>query len=201
MAEAALPLLLMAGSTAMQYTAAKKQGKMQKKRAEAAAMQARAQAAYDRQNAKLALQEAKAEQEASIAELKQHRRASAQKMAKLRAKMGASGLTPSGSPLLVEEDTASELALEHAWLGITGARRAKKWRGQALLDMKKSKMSMTRSYNLMSSGRDYASAGKMKAGAALLGGGAQAAYMAWTPTTGNAPGYTLNAAMNQKRVT
>jgi len=175
MSELAIPLMI--ASTAVSAYGAYKQGQMQQGQAEAQAEQARAQAAYQRMNANMALEEAKAEQEASVAELKQHRRGSQQKMATLRARMGASGVAPTGSPLLLEEDTASELALEHAWLRVTGARKVKRWRGQSLLDMKQAEMSMTSASNLQSAGRDYAKAGKWSAGASLLGGGAKTAYM------------------------
>ena len=170
----AVALVLMLASTAMQYSAQRKQGKAQKRQAEAAARQARAQAAYNRYNAKIAEQEALAEQQATLQDLKQHRRTSKQKMSRLRAAVGKSGVMMEGSPLLVAEDTASQLALEHAWIG---------FRSEGLLHLKKAAMSELQATNYLSAGRDFARAGRMRAGASLLGGGAQAAYMGSTTTT------------------
>ncbi len=179
----AVALVLMLASTAMQYSAQRKQGKAQKRQAEAAARQARAQAAYNRYNAKIAEQEALAEQQATLQDLKQHRRTSKQKMSRLRAAVGKSGVMMEGSPLLVAEDTASQLALEHAWIGLGGERRISRFRSEGLLHLKKAAMSELQATNYLSAGRDFARAGRMRAGASLLGGGAQAAYMGSTTTT------------------
>lgn len=172
--------LLMAAGTAMSAVSAHKQGKMQKKQAEAAAEQARAQAAYNRYNAKISEQEALAEQQATLQDLKQHRRESKQKMSRLKASVGKSGVMMAGSPLLVAEDTASQLALEHAWMSLGGEKRVSRFRSEGLLHLKKARMSEMQATNYLSAGKDYAKAGRMRAGATLLSGGAQAAYMSST---------------------
>ena len=132
--------------------------------------QAKQEAAWHAYNAKVAEREADAERRASDFEATQHDRRSKQLLARQRALIGKSGVTMEGSPLLLAEDTAAQLALENANIRETGARRVSAYKSQAILDFSKSRLASK-------SASGYAKAGALSAGSSLLSGGAQAGYM------------------------
>jgi hypothetical protein len=77
--------------------------------------------------------------------------------------VGKSGVTMEGSPLLVMEDTAAQLALENAMIREQGSRRAGTFRSKSILEFAKSR-------SISKSAKGYSRAGTTRAGAALLGG-------------------------------
>ena len=135
-----------------------------------AAAQAKQEAAWHAYNADVAEREAEAERKASDFEVTQQKRQADKLMARNRAARGASGVTAEGSPLLVMEDTAAQLALESANLRETGARRVSAFKSQSYLDFTKSRAASK-------SASGFAKAGALKAGSSLLEGGSKAAYM------------------------
>ncbi len=134
-----------------------------------AAAQAKQQAAWDDYNAKVAKREADAERTAADFEARQHTRRSKQLMARGRALRGISGVTAEGSPLLLAEDTAAQLAIEGANIRTTGARRVQAFRSRAILDTAAGLAARRTAPGLRR-------AGVIRAGASILQGGAQAAY-------------------------
>jgi len=138
----------------------------------AASEQARAEAAWHQYNAKVAEREAEAERQATAFEIKQHKRESEQLLARQRAVVGKSGVTMEGSPLLVAEDTAEQLALERSMISITGERRAARFRSQSILDITKAGMAK-------SAAAGYKRAGYMAAGTTLLGGVADVGFTSY----------------------
>jgi len=175
MSGAEIPLMI--GSMALSAYSSYRQGKAAESESYASAQQAKAEAAYHAYNAEVAEKESQAEQQATLSELKQHRRESKKIEASLRARVGKSGVIMEGSPLLVAEDTASQLALEHALMAESGARSAGQWHTQSMLDIKQSSMAKQRARSYVKAGRRYANTGFLKAGSSLLGGGASVAYM------------------------
>lgn len=124
--------------------------------------QGQQQKAWHQYNAKVADREAKAEREASRFEAKQQKRQARMLLSKQRAMVGASGVEAEGSPLLVMEDTAAQLAIEGAQIRTQGARKVGRYRTQAILDRMQ--------------GRSAAKAGRLRAGASLLSGASEASY-------------------------
>jgi len=142
--------------------------------------QAEQQAAWSDYNAKIAKREADAERTAAAFEAKQHTRMGRKLLARLRAAVGASGVTQEGSPLLLAEDTAAQLAIESANIRTTGARRVGAWTSRSILDTSMAKAARA-------SAPGYARAGYLRAGSSILGGAAQVGYMRsqgspWRPT-------------------
>lgn len=131
--------------------------------------QAKAEAAWHAYNAEAAKKEEEAERQATAFEATQQRRVGKQVMATLRARRGATGVEMAGSPLLVAEDTAGQLALENAMIRMTGARRAARWRSQSILDIGKADMAGMR-------GTAARRAGTIGAGASLLSGAGMIGY-------------------------
>ena len=134
-----------------------------------AAAQAKQQAAWDDYNAKVAEREADAERRAADFESIQDTRRAKKLLARGRALRGMSGVTAEGSPLLLAEDTAAQLAIEGANIRTTGARRVQVLRGRAILDTAAGLAARRSAPGLKR-------AGITRAGASLLQGGAQAAY-------------------------
>lgn len=165
----AIPLLI-TGKTLLSAYGGYEQGQLAKRQMEASARDARSEAAIHAYNAELAVKEGMAEREATMYELIQHRRISKQIMAKSRASIGKSGVTPEGSPLLVMEDTAAQLALEHVLMTEAGVRRVGQWKSKSILDLKKAEAARQRSASYLRAGEDYARAGMVRAGTSLLGG-------------------------------
>lgn len=156
-----IPLLITA--TAVSAYSAYQQG-------QTAAAQAKQEAAWHDYNAKVAKREAEAERKAAEFESTQHAKAAKQLLARQRALVGASGVTMEGSPLLVAEDTAAQLALEGANIRMTGARRVGAWTSRSILDTSMAKAARA-------SAPGYKTAGYLRAGSSILQGGAGIAYM------------------------
>jgi len=134
-----------------------------------AASQAKQSAAWQDYNAKVAKREADAERQAADFKATQHTRQAKQLLARQRAIIGGSGVTMEGSPLLLAEDTAAQLAIEGANIRTTGARRAGAWKSRSILDTSMAKASRA-------SAPGYKQAGYLSTGASILQGGSQAAY-------------------------
>lgn len=154
--------LIIAATTVTAYSAIQ-QG-------QTAAAQAKQKAAWLDYNAKVAKREAEAERKAADFEATQHTRATKQLLARQRVLIGASGVTMEGSPLLMAEDTAAQLAIEGANIRTTGARRVGAWTSRSILDT-----SMAKAARASASG--YKTAGYLRAGSSILQGGAGIAYM------------------------
>jgi len=165
MTGAEIALIAMAVGTGVQAYAQYQAGK-------SAAAQAKAEAAWHAYNAKVSLREAEAERQAAAFEAQQQKRKGKQIQARLRAAVGKAGVTMEGSPLLVAEDTAAELALENAMIRMTGARRVARWKSQSILDISKASMAKTRA-------ESAERAGILGAGTSLLTGAAQTGYMGY----------------------
>ena len=134
--------------------------------------QAKAQSAWAAYNAKVARREADAERKAAAFEASQQERRGKMLLSRQRALVGAKGLDFTGSPLLVAEDTAAQLAIENANIRATGQRRVMAYKSQSILDKFQSGM-------YRSAARDYARAGTIGAGASLLQGAGQIGYMGY----------------------
>lgn len=171
MTGAEIPLLIAAISV---------QAYSQYQQGRSAAAQAKQEAAWHDYNAKVAKREAEAERKASEFESRQHTRKAKQILARHRTLVGASGVTQEGSPLLLAEDTAAQLAIEGANIRTAGARRVGAWKSKSILDT-----SMARVARKAAPG--YKQAGYLKAGSSILQGAAGVAYMRsegspWWPT-------------------
>lgn len=97
--------------------------------------QAKAQAAIDLFNSKVALREKEAQDRANLFESQQFAKRAKALRKKQRAIIGASGVEAEGSPLLVQEDTAAELALEAANIRQTGTARSRALESRSILDI------------------------------------------------------------------
>ncbi len=135
-----------------------------------AQQQAKAQAAWNSYNAKVAQREAEAEKAAAAFEANQQKRSAKQLLARQRSLIGASGVEIEGSPLLVVEDTAAQLAKEQTNIRLRGERRVQGYKSRSILDISKASASK-------SAAAGYGRGAWLGAGATLLQGGAQAAYM------------------------
>lgn len=98
---------------------------------------ANAQAAWHGYNAKVALREKEAQDKANQFAAQQQKKRSDMMMGRLRAGVGASGVEMEGSPLLVAEDTAAELAKEEMNLRLTGERKSRALKSRSILDTSK----------------------------------------------------------------
>lgn len=156
-----IPLLIAAVTT---------QAYSQYQQGKTASAQAKTEAAWHDYNAKVAKREAEAERKAVDFESIQHTRKTKQILARHRALVGKSGVTPEGSPLLLAEDTAAQLAIEGANIRTTGERRIGAWKSRSILDTAKG-------YAARKSAKGLRRAGAYKAGASILQGGALMAYM------------------------
>ncbi len=106
--------------------------------------QAKAQSAWNLYNAKIAQREAEAERVASEFEVGQQKRKAKSLQSTLRARRGASGVTSEGSPLLVAEDNAAELAKEETNIRLTGQRRVQALESRSILDVSKASAAKSR---------------------------------------------------------
>lgn len=138
----------------------------------AAEQQAKAEAAWNAYNAQVARREEEAEQQAAAFEAQQQARQAEQISARLRARRGKAGITMEGSPLLVAEDTAAQLALENAMIRMTGARKAARWRSQSILDISMASAAKAR-------GAAARQTGMYRAGGTLLSGAGQVGFMGY----------------------
>jgi hypothetical protein len=139
---------------------------------QAQARQAKAQSAWADYNAKVAQREADAERKAAAFEAEQQKRQGKMLLARQRAMVGAKGVEFEGSPLLVAEDTAAQLAIENANIRTTGQRRVMAYESQSILDTMQAGM-------YRSSAKDYARAGTIGAGASILQGAGNIGYMGY----------------------
>lgn len=137
-----------------------------------AEQQAKAEAAWHSYNALIAKRGAEAERQAAAFEAGQQRKKAKQLLARQRALIGAAGVTVEGSPLLVMEDTAAELALENINIRMRGARRVSAYESQSILDISKASAAK-------SAAGGYRRAGAWGAGASLLSGAAYTGYMGY----------------------
>lgn len=135
-----------------------------------AQQQAKAQAAWNAYNAKVAQRAAEAEKEAAIFESKQAARRAQQLLSRQRALIGRAGVVPEGSPLLVAEDTAAQLAKEQTNIRLRGERRVSAFRGRSILDISKASAAKSRAAG-------FGRAAVIGAGTTLLQGGTQTAFM------------------------
>jgi len=146
--------------------------------------QAKAQAAWHQYNAKVAQRQAEAERKAAQFKSEQQKRQAEALLGRQRAMIGASGIEMEGSPLLVAEDTAAQLAKEAQNIRLVGERRAQSYRSQSILDISKASAASSRAAG-------YGQAAVIGAGSTLLQGGVQAGYMGYKMGTldPNAPNY------------
>ena len=154
---------------AITATAAGVQAYGQYQQGKTAQSQAKAQSAWNMYNAKVAQREAEAERAATAFELAQQKRRGKILLGKQRAMIGASGVEMEGSPLLVAEDTAAELAKEETNIMLTGHRRARAFESQSILDTSMASAARSRAAG-------FGQAAVTNAGGTLLQGAAQAGY-------------------------
>ena len=161
-AEIALISLAVAGTSVAAY------GQYQQgKNAQA---QAKAQSAINLYNSKVAKREAEAEAAAAKFESAQFAKKAKSLRKKQAAIIGASGVEAEGSPLLVQEDTAAELALEASNIRQGGQARVRARKQQSILDISAASVAKARAAG-------FGKAAVTGAGATLLQGGSQAAFM------------------------
>jgi predicted transcriptional regulator len=135
-----------------------------------ASAQAKTEAAWHDYNAKVSKREAEEERKAVDFESIQHTRKTKQILARHRALRGISGVTAEGSPLLLAEDTAAQLAIEGANIRTVGQRRIGAFKSRSILDT-------AQAFAARKSAKGLRQAGALRAGASILQGGAQAAFM------------------------
>lgn len=104
----------------------------QRKTAQQEAMQ---RAAWNAYNAKVAQREAESERDVTTFEVRQQKRIAKQLLKRQRALIGKTGVEPTGSPLLVAEDTAAQLAKEEANIRLRGERRIRGFESRSILDI------------------------------------------------------------------
>ena len=131
--------------------------------------QAKVQSAWNLYNSKLAQREKAAETAANLFESKQQKIAADRLKARGRAIRGASGVEEEGSPLLVMEDTAAELAKQQQQARISGSRRVSAFESQSILDISKASAAKSRAAG-------FGSAAITSAGGTLLSGAADAGF-------------------------
>ncbi len=135
-----------------------------------AQQQAKAQSAINLYNSKVAKRQAEAEAAAARFESKQAKKRAKALKGKQRALIGKSGVEVEGSPLLVQEDTAAELATEIANIRTTGQRRVKAFESQSILDISAASAAKARA-------RGFGRAAVIGAGSTLLQSAGQAAVV------------------------
>ncbi len=127
--------------------------------------QAKAQAAWNLYNSKVAKRQADIERQATATDVQQQRKRAKTLLARQRSLIGKSGVQIEGSPLLVAEDTAAELAKEEVNIQLRGARRAMAFESQSILDISKAGAAKQRAAG-------FGRAAVTGAGASILGGSA-----------------------------
>ena len=143
--------------------------------------QAKAQSAWNMYNAKVSQREKEAQDAANLFESRQQKKKAEALLSKQRALIGASGVEMEGSPLLVAEDTAAELALEAENLRLTGQRKSQAYASQSILDISKASAAK-------SAAAGYGKAAVIGAGSSILQGGAQAGYMGYMMNSSSGSG-------------
>ncbi len=131
--------------------------------------QAKAQAAWNLYNANVARREAEAERVATDFEVKQQRTAAERIKSRRRAAIGKSRLQPEGSPLLVAEDEAAELAKEETNIRLRGQRRVSAFESRSILDVSKASAAKSRATG-------FGRAAIIGAGGSIFGGAADIAF-------------------------
>ncbi len=131
--------------------------------------QAKAQSAINLYNSKVAQREADAEAAAAKFESAQFAKKAKSLRKKQAAIIGASGGEVKGSPLLVQEDTAAELALEASNIRQGGQARVRARKQQSILDISAASAAKARASG-------FGKAAVTGAGATLLQGGAQTGF-------------------------
>ncbi len=137
-----------------------------------AQQQAKAEAAWHAYNAEVSERQAAAEREATAFESKQQKRKAEQLLARQRSLIGASGVTFEGSPLLVAEDTAVQLALDNINIRRQGIRRRQTYLSQSILDISKAGAAKSKAAG-------YGRSAVTGAGASLLSSAADVGYMGY----------------------
>jgi len=132
--------------------------------------QAKAQAAWHSYNAKVAQREKESQDAANLFASKQQKKKAEALLSRQRALIGASGVEMEGSPLLVAEDTAAELAMEAENLRLTGQRKSQAYASQSILDISKASAAK-------SAAAGYGKAAVIGAGSSILQGASQTGYM------------------------
>ncbi len=125
--------------------------------------QAKAQAAWNLYNANIAKREAESQRQANLFTNRQQSKKAKSLQATLRARRGASGVEFEGSPLLVAEDNAAELAKEAANIRLTGQRKVQAFESQSILDVSKASAASTRA-------KGFGQAAVIGAGGSILQG-------------------------------
>lgn len=133
--------------------------------------QAKAQAAFNLYNSKVAKREAEAERVASRFAVTQQKKRAKALLARQRSLIGASGVEFEGSPLLVAEDTAAEFAKEKVNLRLTGQRRVSVFKSQSILDISKASAAK-------SAAAGFGRAAIFNAGSTILQGAARIGFQA-----------------------
>jgi hypothetical protein len=133
--------------------------------------QAKAQSRWNLYNAKVAQRQAEAELQAAKFESAQHKKKAKALLARQRVAIGASGVEMEGSPLLVAEDTAAELAKEAANIRTTGQRRVSAFKSQSILDVSKASAARSRAAG-------FGRAAVIGTGGSILQGAARVGLMA-----------------------
>lgn len=131
--------------------------------------QAKAQAAWNLYNSKVAKREAEVERQATTFDLQQQKKRAGRLLARQRALIGKSGVEIEGSPLLVAEDTAAELAKEQINIQLRGTRRAMGFETQSILDVSKASAAKQRAAG-------FGRAAVIGAGGSILQGAATASF-------------------------
>ena len=157
-------------TTTIAGTAVTAYGQYQEKKS--AQQQAKAESAWHAYNAKVAQREEEAERAAVAFESKQQRRKAEQLLARQRVLVGKAGVEMVGSPLLVAEDAAAQLALENINIRQRGIRRQAGFRSQSILDISKASAAKSRAAG-------YGKATITGAGASILGGAADVGYQGY----------------------
>jgi hypothetical protein len=166
----ALPVALMAGSTALQAFGALQEGKAA---ADGAMMKGRAEQQSAEYNARSSEIQAASERDAAGAESSDFFRREMRGVSAGRAARGATGVIGStGSPLLVDEATVAEVALGASRLMHAGEGRARRMEDDAILSRERGRYAMEAASHAASSAK---TASYLKAGTTILRGGAQMA--------------------------
>lgn len=134
-----------------------------------AQQQAKAQSAINLYNSKVAKREAEAEAVRAKFESEQFAKKAKSLRKRQAALIGKSGVEAEGSPLLVQEDTAAELALEAANIRQGGQARVRAQEQRSILDISAASAAKARAAG-------FGRAAVTGAGATLLQGGAQTAF-------------------------
>ena len=134
--------------------------------------QAKAQSAWNMYNAKVAQREKESQDAANLFASKQQKKKSEALLARQRSLIGASGVEMEGSPLLVMEDTAAELAKEEENLRLTGQRKSQAYASQSILDISKASAAK-------SAAAGYGKSAIIGAGGSILQGAASAGYQGY----------------------